>query len=891
MPTYPEYGDKTIKPQLQLYNPLDYLRLLYWVYFRPSLLRYYIRKVEPDLYSRKGWKMLLMVLRKYPVLRNLMIQAIILPFMLSGSFGISLSIFDFQFSWWKIALGAIEGVALGVASIVIGGVAYGLLYGMAFGVAVCIAGGITVSIAYCVAEYAAFGVIVFAAFGVIVSVAYGVAGGVAYGIAGGTVIIRLLPFYPLEFILAWMYWHRAAMHPKSAIVMLKKSPVFFDELQVICQPYLFRLLLLACQNDLGEGLRCIRYVAQNPFQSWAAQRTLRTLMEEPHEQAFDIIYRILTDPCFDEFHTEPTYPIAEKYIPTVRVVLLAEVACLWTSTGRVIERVVWRTTNGLRWRGESEVTKLAGAYYDLLTNQPNLAELLPTFEATRQKRHGEEVYRSFQSISAFLDHKDLAEISQASEKLTWMKSLPEPPLRPKVLEVLRRLGGIAQEISVYQHASSRGSQASALLRAYERLDKLGRFIESELHEPERKLLVAVVEQWRLIIASEGGKVGERELKEPIDTPYVAGNPVSGELFVGRQDIFRRIEELWAGSVEYAVVLYGHRRMGKSSILRNLGVHFGGDTMLVYFDMQRVGIVQNTAELLFNAALEIYDALEEAGMSGLTEPQLADFTKSWSGGFNAFLRRVEKVLSSKRLVFAIDEFELIEQNIADGIVEERFLVYLRGLIQGVDWLTLAFAGLHTLHGMTKDYWFPFYGSVEMIKVSYLSHAAAKELIENPTDDFIIDYEPEATTLIIELTNGQPYLVQLVCHCLVTRLNHLIFDEEQEREPRIGVEDVKAVLQEDFFDRGNYYFSGVWGQAKEDERRILQVMAGGTEVWNLAELQTAAELDHAALEMALEKLEQHDVLRRETDENGITRWRFQVPLMRQWVNDVYNADSPI
>ena len=488
---------------------------------------------------------------------------------------------------------------------------------------------------------------------------------------------------------------------------------------------------------------------------------------------------------------------------------------------------------------------------------------------------------------------DLSEISRASEELALFKSLPEPNLRllrPQVLEALQRLDGIAQEISVYQHVSSKVSQASALLRANERLDSLGTFIESKLHEPERSLLTTVVDRWRSIIASEGGKVGERELKEPIYNPYVAGNPVSGELFVGRQDIFRRFEELWAGSGELpAIVLYGHRRMGKSSILRNLGVHFGGDTVLIYFDMQRVGIVQNTAELLFNAALEIYDTLEEAGMSGLTEPQLTDFAESWASGFNFFLRRVEKVLSGKRLVFAIDEFELIEQNIADGIVEKRFLVYLRGLIQGVDWLTLAFAGLHTFDEMTKDYWNPFYGSVEMIKVSYLSHAAARQLIENPTDDFIIDYEPEATELIIELTNGQPYLVQLVCHCLVSRLNHLIFDEEQEREPRIGVEDVEAVIQEDFFERGNYYFSGVWGQATEDERRILQLMAGGAEVWSLVELQTAADLYRATLEMALEKLEQHDVLKCESDGNGITRWRFQVPLMRQWINDIYNIEG--
>ena len=41
--------------------------------------------------------------------------------------------------------------------------------------------------------------------------------------------------------------------------------------------------------------------------------------------------------------------------------------------------------------------------------------------------------------------------------------------------------------------------------------------------------------------------------------------------MGREDIMRHLDELWAGEGERSsVVLYGHRRMGKTSILQNLG---------------------------------------------------------------------------------------------------------------------------------------------------------------------------------------------------------------------------------------------------------------------------------------------------------------------------------
>ncbi len=39
-------------------------------------------------------------------------------------------------------------------------------------------------------------------------------------------------------------------------------------------------------------------------------------------------------------------------------------------------------------------------------------------------------------------------------------------------------------------------------------------------------------------------MGEVAIIKPVVNPYMVGDPVQGNLFVGREDIIRQLEELW-----------------------------------------------------------------------------------------------------------------------------------------------------------------------------------------------------------------------------------------------------------------------------------------------------------------------------------------------------------
>ncbi|MEQ8961307.1 MAG: ATP-binding protein, partial [Coleofasciculus sp. C2-GNP5-27] len=263
-------------------------------------------------------------------------------------------------------------------------------------------------------------------------------------------------------------------------------------------------------------------------------------------------------------------------------------------------------------------------------------------------------------------------------------------------------------------------------------------------------------------------------------------------------------------------------------------------------------------------------------------------------------------SLQGLIIALDEFEKIEELIEAGKIPNDFIGYLRGLVQMNAKVAFAFAGLHTLEEMTADYFQPFFASVLPIHVGFLRPAATRQILANPSlenpdatvsdipdneaVDFPLDYTPDALDLIYRLTAGQPYLVQLVGFQLVRRYNDFVFEQGHSRDPVFTVEDVEAVINDPaFYQRGRYYFDGVWGQAARGvsgQQTILKVLAPYPDGLMSEQLRIRlaeffresglAPLEEKQLEEALETLKRHDVIQKKGD-----YWQIIVELFRRWV----------
>ncbi|MEL6763017.1 MAG: ATP-binding protein, partial [Cyanobacteria bacterium J06607_6] len=450
-----------------------------------------------------------------------------------------------------------------------------------------------------------------------------------------------------------------------------------------------------------------------------------------------------------------------------------------------------------------------------------------------------------------------------------------PLLRPITWKAMQRFCNVVSDAKSVANSVSRTSRAFASNRALGELKHILDYVD-EVPEAERQLIEDIAKQWRNALLDVATAVGEQKIEQPVQNPYVVGDPVEGNLFVGRDDILRQLEELWLmGRQMQSVVIYGHRRMGKTSILRNAAQTVGAGLQLVYINMLRSASAESLSDVLIAMTDEI------AAVTKVPAPGDDELMTHPSRTFDRYLKRIlNRLEDGETLIIAIDEFEKIEELIDTGKLSPDFIAYLRGLVQMSPKLGFAFAGLHTLEEMTQDYFHPFFASVIPIRVGFLQPGAVRQLLANPDPDFLLDYQTEALDVIYQLTSGQPYLTQLVGFQLVRRYNNLVFEKGRQRESTFTVEDVETVTQDsEFFKRGRYYFTGVWDQAGRDvpeQQTILQALATHPDGLSLNNLKSTTQLDQANLNAALEMLQRHDVVSVQDNQA-----RILVELFRRWL----------
>ena len=919
MPKFPTYEGE-IPPYLHPLNPRHWLLLANWIYRRPTALKCYLYQANSELYWEEKW---VGISRAWlvPAYRNLYLCIPLVCLSLTFLLSLPISIV----SWFQgnppdlfsLVSGALSGVVLGVVLGMVWSVTFGTMFGMWRGVALGVAwdvtlgvawgmvGGVMVGVASGMTDGVVFSVVFFVVFGMAWSVVWGMVWGVVWSVVWsvvlGIVVLGVtsnvvwgvvvsagalrIPFY--LFYLGERCWSSSRA---------EGSAWEWDELMVLSLPSTQNTLLLSLEKYGLDRLHLMSTLVRNPFQRWAVQKALMTYLHN-QIQPLNSLYALLINPHLDVYILAPLLKKDWKELPAQRQVLLGELGHQWVDcssgwTSRFAERLVYDLTSTLRDHRQTPFTRFTGMLYDLLDAEKvnakafNLSEYRIIYADISAYPGGTEIVYSFDAMHSCLDCQDLSALPNALSNE--LEEIPQKTaIRPTVLITLKNLRHIGIEVAGYLEATSRVNKLASIARAIDALDILEEYINAEVVPPEQTILKRIIRQWRKLVSEAGGAVGRTQEIGPIANPYVAGNPVTGGLFVGREDILRRLEVLWMESSQCpSVILYGHRRMGKSSILKNLAYRFGTQTTIIDFNMQLVGHVANTGELLYNLSLALYDSLPATQQAQLAEPNEDQFLKNRPyTPCNRWLNQLDKIRAGQRFIITIDEFELIEAMMQQGHLDPYLLDYLRALIQAYPWLILTFAGLHTLQEMTQDYWNPLFGSVTVIPVSFLSPKAAERLIVQPSPDFNLDYDADAIQQIIQLTNGQPYLTQLVGHTLVTRFNRQTFEEGIERDRRFTIQDVEAVITApEFYRDGNAYFTGVWRQAEtsdpEGQTAILKALSQAhLSATELAE-QTYLRLDQ--IQAALKTLENHDVL---VATDGT--YTFTVELMRRWVADYQNA----
>ncbi|NEQ86209.1 MAG: ATP-binding protein, partial [Moorea sp. SIO2I5] len=252
-------------------------------------------------------------------------------------------------------------------------------------------------------------------------------------------------------------------------------------------------------------------------------------------------------------------------------------------------------------------------------------------------------------------------------------------------------------------------------------------------------------------------------------PYIIGRPIDDndpELFWGRRSLFRFIKDNLRNKTK-VIVLYGQRRIGKSSLLRYIPKSVDLENFVfVPFDLESYSH-KSLGEVLEELGTEILDGLElDSPEIPLPDPIALDTDPSLF--YKQFLPKVYQSLGKQNLALLLDEFETLNNpnNPPDNYqynntISQHLFPYLKSLVERQDNLYLILCveqeskDLPNLLQIFKD--------APIQEIGLLDQQTTQELITKPAAG-LLSYEPAAIQAIYQLSAGHPYFTQVLCFAI-------------------------------------------------------------------------------------------------------------------------------
>ncbi len=354
-------------------------------------------------------------------------------------------------------------------------------------------------------------------------------------------------------------------------------------------------------------------------------------------------------------------------------------------------------------------------------------------------------------------------------------------------------------------------------------------------------------------------------------PYVAGNPVgNGPAFVGRADILREVTRVLRRPQENAVVLYGQRRIGKTSVLLQLKMELAEQEgyQPVYFDLQ-----DKTAwpleRVVAELAKTIADTLHQPAPKLGKHPENA-FQEKW-------LPRVLKDLPAS-LVLLFDEFDVLAdpQTTQAG---SSFFPYVRKLLhvdtQRLNFVFVIGRNISDLANIALS----LFKGILSLRVSLLKHEDTTALARLSEANNTLKWSDEAAERVWQYTHGHAYFTQQLCSHVWERA----YDDEPEEVPEAAPEMVEAAIS-DALDAGRNTLEWLWDGLPPAERVVASALAeAGNKPISESELETL--LHESGVRVVIRELQNAPHLLQEWDllEPADGGYRFRVELLRRWIVD--------
>jgi tetratricopeptide (TPR) repeat protein len=356
-------------------------------------------------------------------------------------------------------------------------------------------------------------------------------------------------------------------------------------------------------------------------------------------------------------------------------------------------------------------------------------------------------------------------------------------------------------------------------------------------------------------------------------PYVAGNPVGDSpAFIGRADVLRGVLRVLRHPQENAIVLYGQRRIGKTSVLQELEATLPkkGGYRPILFDLESKA-QWPLERVLQELAQKISDQL------GQPKPDLRDNPKTTF--CQVWLPELLNSLSQDTsLVLLFDEFDVL----ADPKSEKAgaaFFPYLRDLLTtNQKRLNSVFVIGRKVDDLTNIA-LSLFKNTPALRVSLLSHEDTVKLIRLSETNKSLDWSKDAIEKVWQLTSGHPFFTQRLC----SNVWEFFYDDNSNKPLKATVENVELAISETLSASRNA-LEWLWNGLPPAERVVISALAeAGTKTITEKELEQL--LHESGVRVVIRELRNAPHLLQEWDliEPVDGGYRFLVELLRRWIAD--------
>jgi len=366
-------------------------------------------------------------------------------------------------------------------------------------------------------------------------------------------------------------------------------------------------------------------------------------------------------------------------------------------------------------------------------------------------------------------------------------------------------------------------------------------------------------------------------------PYVVGPPVGNRktVFVGRKKLLAEVKMLLRDSECSSILLYGQRRIGKTSILQFLEKELKkeDDFRPVFFDLHShaassLGKILN--ELADTIALRLN--LPDSRKDLIWKPEKT-FQESW------LPKALAKLPLGCSLVLLLDEYDVLANTLSDSVFHDNQLPasdlfeYLPALLESNSpaLKCVIVIGCHGKDLSIAARSLPRIAQQSL--VSLLPSDDTEDLIRLSEKEGTLAWNDAAVQRVIALTNGHPYLTQLLCHT-IWDIKHQANSEYSDL-PTATLQDVNVAVPEVLKEAEQQHLVIFWETLSPAERVVAAVLASHFELVTHSQLEKL--LQESKVRLAVREVENAHQSLRERDllEEVPDGFRFRVELVRRWV----------